>query len=96
MTNSNLKVSRCNRAIVLFAGILIVLGLILQWTELLFTHVVAHNAWLFATLFGEMWNIINLSPTAMQLHRNLYYGPLLLVITGAAILFSRNQRVRSQ
>ncbi|MGH9574392.1 MAG: hypothetical protein ACRD40_12810 [Candidatus Acidiferrales bacterium] len=95
--DSNLN--RClgkNKLAVFVAAILIALGLVLQWTELLFTRVTTHNAWLFTTLFGEIWNIIELSPSATQWHQNLYYWPLLLVIIGAAILFSRfNEKLRS-
>lgn len=89
MPDRNLNGCLRNRAAILFAGIVIALGLVLQWTELLLVRIVAHNAWLFATLFGEIWNIIDLSPAAMQWRQNLYYGPLLLVIAGAAMLFSR-------
>lgn len=81
-----------NRIAVFFAAVLIALGLVLQWTELLFSRFFAHNAWLFATLFGEIWNIINISISATQWHQTLHYWPLLLVITGAAILFSRCPR----
>lgn len=97
MTDSNLNCClRENKLPVSVAAILIVLGLVLQWTELLFTRIVAHNAWLFTTLFGEIWNIIDLSPSVTQWHQNLFYWPLLLVIIGAAILFSRsNEKVHS-
>lgn len=97
LTDSNLN--RClgkNTLAVFAAAILIALGLVFQWTELLFTRITAHNAWLFTTLFGEIWNIIDLSPLVAQWHRNLYYWPLLLVIIGAAILFTRGQKLRSQ
>ena len=85
--------ARClhkNKIAALFAGILIALGLALQCSEMLFTRLFAHDGWLFATLFGGIWNIITSSPSAMQWHQNLYCWPLLLVITGGAILFSRN------
>ena len=97
MSDSNLN--RClgkNTLAAFAAAILIALGLVLQWIELLFTRIAAHNAWLFTTLFGEIWNIIDLSPLVTQWHQNLYYWPLVLVIIGAAILFSRSQKVRSQ
>jgi len=97
LTDSNLN--RClgkNKLAILIAAILIALGLVLQWMELLFARITVHNAWLFTTLFGEIWNIIDLSPSATQWHRNLYYCPLLLVIIGAAILFTRGQKLRSQ
>jgi hypothetical protein len=92
MTSSN--PTRCllkNRLIAFFAAVLIALGLAFQWTELLFMRLFGHNAWLFDTLFGEIWNIISLSPSAMQWDQNLHCWPLLLVITGAAILFSRSR-----
>lgn len=93
MANSN--PNRClhtNGVVVFFAAVLIALGLVFQWTELLFTRLLGHNAWLFATLFGEIWNIISISPSATQWHQTLHDWPLLLVITGAAILFSRNRK----
>jgi len=93
MTSANPNPDRCirkNRFAVLFAAVLIVLGFVLQWSELLFTRFFAHNGWLFATLLGEIWNIISVSPSATEWHQNLLYWPLLLVITGAAILLSRH------
>jgi hypothetical protein len=82
--------TRCfykNKIAAFVAAILIALGFVLQWMELLFTRIVGHNEWLLGTLFGEIWNIIDLSPSVRQGHQNLYYWPLLLVIIGAAILF---------
>jgi hypothetical protein len=95
MTSSNPNAARCihnDKLDAFAAALLISLGLILQWTELFFARFMSRNGWLFATLFGEIWNIINISPSAAQWHQNLRYWPLLLVITGAAILFSRNRR----
>jgi hypothetical protein len=95
MSNSNQNPSQChhkNRLAVFFAAILIALGLVLQWTELLFTRFLPNNGWLFATLLGEIWNIISISPSGTQWHQNLNDWPLLLVITGAAILFSCSRR----
>jgi len=74
------------------AGVLIALGAALQWVELLFTRFVADNSWFFATLFGETWNMINVWFSAAAWHQDLQYWPLLLVVTGAAILFSRTPR----
>lgn len=81
---------RKNRLLGFFAAVLIVLGFVLQWTELLFTRFFVHDGWLFATLLGEIWNIISVSPSGTEWHQNLHYWPLLLVVTGAAILLSRN------
>jgi uncharacterized membrane protein len=77
------------------AGMLIGLGLVLQWIEVLFTHVVARNTWFFATLFDETWNMINIWLASVW-DGDLHYWPLLLVITGAAILLSRGPKRSSR
>jgi uncharacterized membrane protein YeiB len=74
------------------AGILMLVGSALQWVELLFTRFVSDNSWLFATLFGQAWNMINVWLSAAQWHQDLQYWPLLLVITGGVILFSRGPK----
>ena len=79
-------------AAVLGAGLLIVMGLALQWVEVLCVRFVSANSWFFATLFGEAWNMINVWLTAAPWHQDVQYWPLLLVVTGAAILFSRNRK----
>lgn len=71
------------------AGALIVLGLALQWIQVLFTQFVSQNSWFFATLFGETWNMIAVWLSVAPWRQDVQYWPLLLVITGAAILFSR-------
>lgn len=76
----------------LSAGSLIALGLALQWVEVLFTRFVSQNSWFFATLIGEAWNMISVWLSAASWHQDVQYWPLLLVITGAAILFSRTPR----
>ena len=73
------------------AGILIGLGLVLQWIEVLFTHVVERNTWFFATLFDETWNMINFWLVATW-DGDLRYWPLLLVTTGWAILAARGPK----
>ena len=74
------------------AGALIVLGLALQWIQVCFTRFVSQNSWFFATLFGETWNMIAVWLSAAPWRQDVQYWPLLLVITGAAILFSRTPR----
>ncbi|HTZ74085.1 MAG TPA: hypothetical protein VMB47_09200 [Candidatus Aquilonibacter sp.] len=91
----------CNGGTIAMAGaaLLIALGVALQWIELLFARFVADNSWFFATLFGETWNMINVWLSAAAWHQDLQYWPMLFVITGAAILFSRTPRqamVRSE
>lgn len=89
--NSN-HVSGKGTFLVLSAGSLIALGLALQWAEVIFTRLVSQNSWFFATLFGEAWNMMSVWLSAASWHQDLQYWPLLLVITGGAILFSRSPR----
>jgi hypothetical protein len=74
------------------AGILIAAGLALQWIEVVCARFVGQNAWFFSTLFGEAWNMLNVWLSAAPWHQDLQYWPLLLVATGAAILFSGNKK----
>ena len=74
------------------AGLLIALGLALQWIEVLFTRFVGQNSWFFATLFGQAWNMMTVWLAAAPWHADVQYWPLLLVITGGAILLSRGPR----
>lgn len=94
--NSTQAIEKCHRADrttwALGAGALIVLGLALQWIQVLFTQIVSQNSWFFATLFGEAWNMITVWLSAAPWHQDVQYWPLLLVITGGAILFSRSPR----
>jgi hypothetical protein len=95
--NSIAAIDKCHRADrrttwAIGAGALIALGLALQWIQVLFTQMVSQNSWFFATLFGETWNMITVWLSAAPWHEDVQYWPLLLVITGAAILFSRSPR----
>ena len=99
MTNSstNVLLRPDKRSIVaVLAGVLIGLGLVLQWIEVLASRYVTKDAWFVATLLSESWSIIKLLLSAAPWRQELFYWPLLLVITGAAMLFSHRQKVRSQ
>jgi hypothetical protein len=78
--------------VVLGAGLMILVGLALQWIEALSAHFISENSWFFATLFSGAWNMINVWLSAAQWHQDVRFWPLLLVITGGAILFSRTPR----
>ena len=71
------------------AGTLILLGLALQWIEILMARFASDNFWFLATLFGEAWNMIALWFSTTPWRDDVRYWPLLLVIVGSAILFSR-------
>lgn len=95
MTNSERNSNHVNgkgTLLAFSAGSLIALGLALQWVEVLFTRFVSQNSWFFATLFGQAWNMISVWLSAASWHQDVEYWPLLLVITGGAILFSRSPR----
>jgi hypothetical protein len=53
---------------------------------------VAANTWFFATLFGQAWNMISVWMSSAAWHQDLQYWPLLLVVTGGAILFSQGPK----
>ena len=95
MTNSNgnglLHIEK-RTAVAVGAGVLIALGLALQWIEVLFARFIAENSWCFATLLGQAWNMITVWLSAAPWHQDVQYWPLLLVITGGAILFSRTPK----
>lgn len=74
------------------AGLLIVLGLALQYVQAVFTDFASQNSWFFTTLFGETWNMITIWFSTAPWHAYVQYWPLLLVVTGAAILFSHSPR----
>lgn len=71
------------------AGMLILLGLALQWIEFLSARFASENSWFLSTLFGEVWNMITLWFSTTPWRDDVRYWPLLLVIVGGAILFSR-------
>ena len=71
------------------AGMLILLGLALQWVEILVARFASDNSWFLTTLFGEAWNMITLWFSTTPWRDDLRYWPLLLVVVGGAILFSR-------
>lgn len=90
----NCRVDKRSLAAV-FAGIFIGMGLVLQWVEVLAAHYLT-KAWLLATLLNESWSIIRLCFSTAPWRQELFYWPLLLVVTGAAMLFSDCRKVRSQ
>jgi hypothetical protein len=87
--NSSNHISAKRTGVVFGASMLIMAGFTLQWVQALCVHFVSDNTWFFATLFGQAWNMINIWLSAAPWHEDLRFWPLLLVITGAAILFSR-------
>ena len=75
--------------LIIGAGLLILLGAALQWMQDIFVRFATDNSWLFATVFGGVWNAISIWVSAAAWRQDLQYWPLLLVITGAAMLCSR-------
>ena len=99
MTSSNVKVlPRVDKRSIaaVGAGVLIGLGLVLQWIEVLASRYLTKDAWFVATVLSESWSVIKLLFSTAPWRQELFYWPLLLVITGAALLFSHCQKARSQ
>jgi hypothetical protein len=91
MTSANRKclLGIDRRSIVaIAAGILIGMGLALQWTEVIVSRLFGPNSWFLATLLAQAWNMMNVWMSAQMWQQEISYLPLLLVITGGAILFS--------
>ena len=88
-TNLNGRFHVDKRSIIaIAAGILIGLGVALQWTEVMVSHFFGRNSWFFATLLAQVWNMMNVWLSAAAWRQEISYLPLLLVITGGVILLS--------
>jgi hypothetical protein len=87
--NSNVPFRIHKRSIIaIAAGVLIGLGLVLQWAEVSLSRFLSQNMWFFGTVLSASWNIIKLSAGAGAWSQYMHHWPLLLVIVGSAMLFS--------
>lgn len=73
----------------ILGGVLIGLGLVLQWIEVPLARFLSRNFWLFDTLISGACNMISMWLSYAAWAKDLRYWPLLLVIAGGAILLSR-------
>lgn len=91
MANANRQSSMQNSTsgaaiIVAAAGLLILLGIVLQMCELGYGHSGFGGAWLFSVLASGIWNILVLQMNVPWVQELLRFWPLVLVGAGLAVL----------
>jgi hypothetical protein len=68
------------------AGLLILLGLVLQLGALGYGHVQPGNMWIASTVVQSVWNMVILQLDSHGVHAVATFWPLLLISMGLAIL----------
>ncbi len=79
-------------ATLLGAGLLILLGTVLQLGVLGYDHVRAANLWPFSVIVESAWNVLAMHANGPALDAVLRFWPLVLVSAGLAILMLRSER----
>lgn len=78
------------KATVLAAGLLILLGTVLQLGVLGYNHVRPSDLWIFSVIAGSIWRVLAMyGPVLAQVAR---FWPLVLVSAGLGILMLRVER----
>ena len=80
-------------SIAMAAGLLILLGVVLQLGELGYGHIDASNFWLISMITQDAWNVVAMHGNAPALDDVLRFWPLALVSIGAGILMLRMERL---
>jgi hypothetical protein len=80
------------RTIVLAAGLLILLGIVLQLGVLGYGHINASNLWSFSLITDGLWNLFAMHGGGSALGQIAQYWPLALVSVGLGILMLRLER----
>ncbi|MGH9746723.1 MAG: hypothetical protein ACRD59_11515 [Candidatus Acidiferrales bacterium] len=96
MANANQRVSSNGAiypaGIFLFAaGLLILLGLVLQAAQIGWGHLVPNNLWLISVIVPGLWNMLAVQWNAPIWQELLKFWPLALVATGIAMLLVRKR-----
>ena len=73
------------------ATLLILLGLALQAAEIGWIHLWPRNFWLFSVIVPGLWNMLAVQWNAPVWQELLKFWPLALVVTGLAMLLTRQQ-----
>lgn len=79
---------------VLGAILLILLGIVIQLSELGYGHVRPENFWLFSMVATSVWNLFALHTNAPGAHELLSFWPLLLISVGLAALLVKTSTCR--
>jgi hypothetical protein len=70
------------------AGLLILLGIVIQLALLGYGHINANNFWLFSVLASNVWGVVSAHMNVPALQDMLRFWPLLLVCSGFAMLLA--------
>ncbi|HWZ54370.1 MAG TPA: hypothetical protein VNV84_06415 [Candidatus Acidoferrales bacterium] len=73
------------------ATLLILLGLALQAAEIGWIQMWPRNVWLFSVIVPGLWNMLAVQWNAPVWQELLKFWPLALVVTGLAMLLTRQQ-----
>jgi hypothetical protein len=79
-------------SIAMTAGLLILLGIVLQLGELGYGHINASNFWLISMIMQSVWNLLAMHGNGLALEDVLRFWPLVLVSVGIGILMLRMER----
>jgi hypothetical protein len=80
-------------SIAMAAGLLILLGIVLQLGELGYGHINPSNFWVITMITQGAWNLLALHTNTPALEDVLRFWPLALVSVGTGILMLRMERL---
>jgi hypothetical protein len=80
-------------SILLAAGLLILLGIVLQLSVLGYGHVNPSNYWFLSVLTEGVWNLVSLHGTGSLLGQIARFWPLVLVSVGLGIFMLHLERL---
>lgn len=81
------------RATVLAAGLLILLGTVLQLGVLGYNHLRLSNLWIFSVIAQNAWNVLAMHASGAALEQVARFWPLMLVSAGLGILMLCMERM---
>jgi hypothetical protein len=76
------------------AGLLILVGLVLQLGALSYSHLQPSNIWVVSTVLRSAWSMLILQLHAQGMQAVLTFWPLLLVSLGLAIMLLSRSEIR--
>ena len=80
------------RPIMILAGLMILLGTVLQLGQLGYDHINAANFWLVSMFAQSIWNLLAMRLNAPAMEEVLRFWPLVLVSAGLGILMLRMEQ----
>ena len=80
------------KSMMITAGLLIVLGTVLQFGQLGYGHVSPANFWLVSMFTQSVWNLVAMHTNGPAMQEVLRFWPLVLVSVGLGILMLRMEQ----